>query len=189
MTAPRPPRFIIGAFLAVSLTVSTLVSNVVTQEALTFLKRDPLDHAANDIASRLHAGTWVLAVTLGLMSAGWAWLASTLARHGRNRNRLGSLREPTAPENAGPLADMDALTGLPNQRGFTEALERTETPVVIALLDLNALKHVNAQGGHGVGDAYIKEVANDLRALLPVRITSPLGSTTSKAITKSFMVP
>jgi diguanylate cyclase (GGDEF)-like protein len=63
-------------------------------------------------------------------------------------------------------ARTDALTGLPNRRAWDEELEReilhaarTETPLCMALLDLDFFKQFNDLNGHPAGDSHLKEVA------------------------------
>jgi diguanylate cyclase (GGDEF)-like protein len=70
-------------------------------------------------------------------------------------------------------ARTDALTGLPNRRAWDEELEReilhagrTETPLCVALLDLDYFKHYNDLNGHPAGDAHLKEVASLWRSRL-----------------------
>jgi len=60
----------------------------------------------------------------------------------------------------------DALTGILNRRGFTEAAERElarasryERPFVLAYVDVRGLKTVNDTEGHLMGDQLIKTVA------------------------------
>jgi diguanylate cyclase (GGDEF)-like protein len=61
----------------------------------------------------------------------------------------------------------DALTGILNRRGFTEAAERElarasryERPFVLAYVDVRGLKSVNDTEGHLMGDELIKTVAD-----------------------------
>ena len=73
----------------------------------------------------------------------------------------------------------DELTGLPNRRGVTAALERAlaeRRPLVVALLDLDGFKAVNDSLGHAAGDALLRTVADRLRAvLLPGEVVGRLG--------------
>jgi len=68
-------------------------------------------------------------------------------------------------------ARTDALTGLPNRRAWDEELEReilhaarTETPLCVALLDLDYFKQFNDMNGHPAGDSHLKEVASIWRS-------------------------
>jgi diguanylate cyclase (GGDEF)-like protein len=67
----------------------------------------------------------------------------------------------------------DALTGLPNRRGFLEAGDgtlvrsrRSGRPVSIVLSDLDHFKRVNDSLGHAAGDATLKAVAVAIRGVL-----------------------
>ncbi|BEL02647.1 bifunctional diguanylate cyclase/phosphodiesterase [Actinoplanes sichuanensis] len=65
-------------------------------------------------------------------------------------------------------ATHDTLTGLPNRALFTERLDAAlaaddrDTPVSVALIDLDDFKTVNDTLGHGVGDALLVAVADRL---------------------------
>ena len=64
------------------------------------------------------------------------------------------------------LAHEDSLTGLANRAAFRDELsrrqERGET-IALGMVDLNGFKAVNDAHGHGVGDALLQAVANELR--------------------------
>jgi diguanylate cyclase (GGDEF)-like protein len=73
----------------------------------------------------------------------------------------------------GRMARTDALTGLPNRRAWDEALDRelamagrTDTPVCVALLDLDHFKEFNDLNGHPAGDTHLKDAAMLWRARL-----------------------
>jgi diguanylate cyclase (GGDEF)-like protein len=62
-------------------------------------------------------------------------------------------------------ATTDFLTGLPNRRAFVAALEvatSSDSPVAVAILDLNRFKVVNDTFGHATGDMLLVEVASRL---------------------------
>ena len=67
----------------------------------------------------------------------------------------------------------DALTGLPNRRRITGALEeavKVRAPgevVAVLLFDVDGLRDVNESLGHAAGDKLLAEVASRLRALAP----------------------
>jgi diguanylate cyclase (GGDEF)-like protein len=81
----------------------------------------------------------------------------------------------TAKETAEAQAHTDQLTGLPNRRGltsFTETLLAGPPPAAPGWLlhvDLDRFKQVNDTLGHAAGDAILKRVAGDLRAILGPR--------------------
>ena len=69
---------------------------------------------------------------------------------------------------------IDPLTGAHNRRRFFELAERAlreaeadETPLGIAILDLDHFKHVNDTYGHRVGDDVLRWIAAQCMALLP----------------------
>lgn len=71
-------------------------------------------------------------------------------------------------------ANHDALTGLPNRRGFEEAVaaawQRSRSGVGTAYLfyiDIDHFKIVNDTHGHTAGDELLKHIAHVLRARLP----------------------
>jgi len=71
------------------------------------------------------------------------------------------------------LASTDALTGLPNRRGWEVALERElartrrrGSPLCVALLDLDNFKALNDERGHLAGDRVLKTLASTWLGLL-----------------------
>jgi diguanylate cyclase (GGDEF)-like protein len=71
------------------------------------------------------------------------------------------------------MARTDALTGLPNRRAWDEALDRElaradrgDSPVCVALLDLDRFKEFNDLHGHPAGDTHLKEAASVWRGRL-----------------------
>lgn len=76
------------------------------------------------------------------------------------------------------MAFHDALTGLPNRRGFRRQLETLEATSshVLLMLDLDRFKYVNDTFGHAVGDLLLVAVAQRLRDLCnPSDTASRLG--------------
>jgi diguanylate cyclase (GGDEF)-like protein len=70
-------------------------------------------------------------------------------------------------------AATDGLTGLPNKRAVTDALQRlfaqastVKTPLALLLLDLDHFKQVNDQRSHQVGDQVLANVGAVLRTAL-----------------------
>ena len=76
-------------------------------------------------------------------------------------------------------AESDALTGLPNRRGFDRALAAAlagRGPAFLLMLDIDHFKAVNDRHGHAVGDLVLAEVAATLRACLrPADTAARLG--------------
>jgi diguanylate cyclase (GGDEF)-like protein/PAS domain S-box-containing protein len=71
------------------------------------------------------------------------------------------------------LAHFDALTDLPNRKLFAarceQALglsERSQQPLAVLYLDLDHFKHINDSLGYRIGDAFLVEVAQRLKAVL-----------------------
>ena len=68
------------------------------------------------------------------------------------------------------LATRDFLTGLPNRRSFLEQTQRqlaqagTDSPVAVAMVDIDHFKHINDSLGHEAGDQAIRAVAAVLQA-------------------------
>jgi diguanylate cyclase (GGDEF)-like protein len=57
----------------------------------------------------------------------------------------------------------DALCGIPNRAAFLERLENTPSDGCVAMIDLDELKTINDQLGHGAGDLALASVARCLR--------------------------
>jgi diguanylate cyclase (GGDEF)-like protein len=71
------------------------------------------------------------------------------------------------------LAATDPLTGLPNRRGWEEALDRElartrrrESPLCVAVLDLDGFKALNDELGHSAGDRLLREASATWLSLL-----------------------
>jgi diguanylate cyclase (GGDEF)-like protein len=89
----------------------------------------------------------------------------------RVRERTAELEE--ANRQLAVSSRTDALTSLPNRRGFTEAAEqelvravRAGEPWTIAMADLDWFKQVNDRHGHAAGDIVLTEAAAVLRRSL-----------------------
>ncbi len=133
----------------------------------------------------------LLPVVQGLPAIGFIVLflasAKSLADQGeRERRELDGLRRDlerrveertvALQEANRQLAEMsrtDALTGLPNRRGFLEAcaaeLERSRRsgrPFAIVLADVDRFKRVNDTLGHAAGDAALSGIARGIRDAL-----------------------
>jgi diguanylate cyclase (GGDEF)-like protein len=103
-----------------------------------------------------YPATELIAAALWMVIAGIAGF--TLSELVRQRELLAMRLELTART--------DALTGLPNRRAWDEDLEReilhaarAETPLCVALLDLDDFKQFNDLNGHPAGDSHLKDVA------------------------------
>jgi len=106
-------------------------------------------------------GVWI-ALGASLALAGIAASAAVLTAR-RARRQAGAF----AAVNAAALTD--ALTGVLNRRGFTEAVDRELARArrygrsfVLAYIDVRGLKRVNDTEGHLAGDALLKEAAQIL---------------------------
>ena len=90
----------------------------------------------------------------------------------------GTLRDQTAAlgkanEEIRQLSITDELTGLHNRRGFYPLAEaalhtarRYGRGYLLAYLDIDGLKQINDEQGHGVGDGLLSDVAEVLRATM-----------------------
>ena len=110
-----------------------------------------------------YPATEAIAAVLWMVIAGIAGL--TISELVRQREVLAVRLERTART--------DSLTGLPNRRAWDEELGReilhagrTETPLCVALLDLDYFKQFNDENGHPAGDSHLKEVASLWRSRL-----------------------
>ncbi|MGH1357146.1 MAG: GGDEF domain-containing protein [Burkholderiaceae bacterium] len=100
---------------------------------------------------------------IGMLAVYITQLHDRLARGRRElREALGIVEE---------LAQHDELTGLLNRRRMGELLtnaadqrKRDDSPITIALIDLDHFKAINDQHGHAAGDALLQRFATELRA-------------------------
>jgi diguanylate cyclase (GGDEF)-like protein len=110
-----------------------------------------------------YPATEAIAALLWMVIAGIAGFS--ISELVRQREALATRLERTART--------DALTGLPNRRAWDEELEReirhasrSETPLCVALLDLDYFKQFNDLNGHLAGDTHLKEAASVWRSRL-----------------------
>lgn len=80
-------------------------------------------------------------------------------------------RLKAAEANAEQLANYDVLTGLPNRALMTERVQQAITlaqhshrSFAVLFLDLDHFKNINDTLGHRIGDAFLLEISNRLRA-------------------------
>ncbi|MGA8720178.1 MAG: GGDEF domain-containing protein [Solirubrobacteraceae bacterium] len=116
-------------------------------------------HVIYNVVKVIPTAVWIaLGAAFGLMLA-FAGIALRSSRRARRREK------EFAAISAAALTD--ALTGILNRRGFTEAAERElarasryNRPFVLAYVDVRGLKTVNDTEGHLMGDELIKTVAD-----------------------------
>lgn len=70
------------------------------------------------------------------------------------------------------LAVTDALTGLLNRQGFSQAMEdyfrrHGTSPCVVGILDIDDFKLINDVYGHAAGDQVLKDISRNLLAAFP----------------------
>ncbi len=127
--------------------------------------------------------TWLSALAFGLVASDGNAAAQTVrlvilalisglavivsgVREQRERRLKAAERTAAQARHLAELAEVDQLTQIPNRRGVlrraSQTLHRPERTV--ALIDVDNLKTVNDEHGHQVGDAYIKAVAQRVRA-------------------------
>jgi len=104
-------------------------------------------------------------LNVALILVGW--------RRHRDLTREVAIRA-AAEERAQMLASRDPLTGFLNRRSLAEEgaamfvrAERRQKAMALLMLDLDHFKTVNDMHGHAAGDALIRAVAEEIRAILP----------------------
>lgn len=111
------------------------------------------------------------------------WVDTTIVPHhdgsGYTAIRFNVTPQKLAEQRLCNLANIDALTGLPNRRRFLELLDdavRRQDPVIAAILDLDHFKDVNDSAGHDAGDRLLTAVADVLRRMIgPGETVARLG--------------
>ncbi|MBU7443473.1 GGDEF domain-containing protein [Paraburkholderia fungorum] len=116
-----------------------------------------------------------------MVDGSWYWMTETLLDDGwlvLVGSEISPLKENErslvrAHERALHEAKTDALTGLPNRRQVLDYLDTAivtmsarETPIAIALFDLDRFKHINDEHGHLAGDAVLCDFASLARSLV-----------------------
>ncbi len=93
------------------------------------------------------------------------WGAMAVAISLTIHNRRDRVR--VAQGNLRRQAEIDPLTGVPNRRGFAEALARRGAGhFAMFSIDVDGLKEVNDLYGHGAGDELLRAVARTCRTIL-----------------------
>jgi len=112
-----------------------------------------IEHFINIVPTGVWIGL-VAALAMAALATGAA-----VASGRRARRRLGEVAAVTT------VAVTDALTGLLNRRGFSEAVDRElkrahryEHPLALAFIDVRGLKAVNDSQGHLAGDRLLRDV-------------------------------
>jgi diguanylate cyclase (GGDEF)-like protein len=128
---------------------------------------------ATAMLALLVAARGVLAMT---MPGGWGWISNSFLQMGTSSafyllmllNGFGYLllMREQAQRELERLAVVDALTDVPNRRGFFIALapwlslaRRPGVPTALVLFDLDQFKRVNDSYGHPAGDTVLRAVA------------------------------
>lgn len=98
-------------------------------------------------------------------------LRSTQARVSEAENRIRELEQELAATST--LVRYDQLTGVMNRRGLEETFDkelrratRHQTPICVALLDIDNFKKLNDALGHDAGDAALVHLATVIRETL-----------------------
>jgi len=106
--------------------------------------------------------------TVGLIMA--TFIAAIVGTHKNHRRVPGDLSLHDANEALTHLATHDALTQLPNRRGFQHQLEgsiertlRIGNALAVVFIDLDGFKPVNDTLGHHIGDELLLQVAKRLK--------------------------
>lgn len=131
-----------------------LILAVLVRQLLTVMENVRLQRAASENARRLEGVNTALEGTRIALLARNAELANANAR-------------------LEALAATDALTGLPNHRATTAAIEAALTlardlarPSTLLFFDIDHFKAINDMHGHAAGDAVLRELAGVARAAL-----------------------
>lgn len=154
-----------SAFL-INLSFGIAVAEAVTQHGLTLS-----DFASTDLAVEM----------LYILEAKSASMAAT-------RELIGRLEDARSDAETRSLTD--ALTGLPNRRGFEKQVFRLTDlgePFSVMAIDLDYFKAVNDLHGHAVGDAVLKEAAARLSSTLrDMDIVARIGGDEFLAVLKGI---
>lgn len=143
---------------ALSLALGMVLSQHLYFKFLSVPQLSPLGHnpsavAVSDISVAIVGAVMVVVAT---------WLLMKILQ-----GRLDAKIRETS-EALQKVSDTDSLTGLPNRRCFTAALERAvagnpKGPFAIFFMDLDGFKPINDTYGHAAGDQVLKVVSSRLR--------------------------
>lgn len=93
-------------------------------------------------------------------------------------------------------ASHDYLTGLLNRRAFFErsadiyrSAAREQTPVIVAMMDIDFFKKINDGNGHDAGDAVLQHVAELLRKHFGAAVVGRLGGEEFAVVAAGHAVP
>ena len=118
----------------------------------------PITQFVDRVVNHIPTAVWIALGGAFALALAFAGMALRSSRRARRREK------EFAAISAAALTD--ALTGILNRRGFTEAAERElarasryDRPFVLAYVDVRGLKTVNDTEGHLMGDELIKTVA------------------------------
>jgi diguanylate cyclase (GGDEF)-like protein len=170
-TGSEPRPRLRGDVLSAGITAAAIVLFVGTGSAVlaTTLRQARLGGDTND-------QTLVIALLLNVALILFGW------RRHRELSREVTIRT-AAEERAQHLASRDPLTGFLNRRClaeegaamFARARARGKA-MALLMLDLDHFKTVNDMHGHAVGDALLRQVADEIAAALPQQsLTARLG--------------
>ena len=127
-----------------------------------------------------HGRVWHGTICNRAKSGELYWVETTIVPHRTLDGRIQSYTairfditpQKLAEDHLTRLANVDPLTGLPNRRRFIEDLEpairRPETGFFVGIMDVDHFKDINDTLGHSAGDELLVEIAQRLRAALPV---------------------
>jgi len=164
----RNPR---ASMLTGAITVAAILMFVGTgSSVLTLTLKNYFSHGTGPDTSLVIA----LLLNVALILFGW------------RRHRELSLevhRSTAAEERAQQLASKDPLTGFLNRRSLAEEgaamftrAQRRHKAMAMIMLDLDNFKTINDMHGHAVGDALLREVAQEIAAVMPsIALTARFG--------------
>ncbi len=146
-----------GLFFASAIVTWPVLAELEAFEALYEFSRDHEDYELDETIVLVFNLVVALILSLFVKSRRMKWLLA---------------QQEEAHELAEATANHDALTGLLNRRAFGVSMQSSQrqmsenTPLCVAMIDLDRFKPVNDLRGHAVGDAVLTEVAIRLRHIV-----------------------